>query len=179
MDNPPPPRLRRLPLQSNNLKNSLYRPNPSPFHRPSLLTPPECSDTEIDWQAYMQQVALFLAGERDYTLLKGGTGPLVYPAAHVYIYSALYYVTDEGRDIRRAQLIFAGVYLGTLGAVMGVYRNAKVSVKRPRLGGGVSFPKENLRIWGLWGSRLMLMVLLVRAGTAVYLPALGPFEEVA
>lgn len=34
-------------------------------------------DTEIDWKAYMQEVEGFLNGERDYTKLKGDTGPLV------------------------------------------------------------------------------------------------------
>ena len=69
---------------------------------------------------------MFLAGERDYTVIKGGTGPLVYPAAHVYIYSALYYVTDSGRDVLLAQVIFAGVYLASLSVVMACYRLAKV-----------------------------------------------------
>lgn len=34
-------------------------------------------DTEIDWIAYMQEVEGFILGERDYTKLKGDTGPLV------------------------------------------------------------------------------------------------------
>ena len=45
-------------------------------------------DTEIDWKAYMQEVAGVLEfGEFDYLELKGDTGPLVYPAGFVYIYS--------------------------------------------------------------------------------------------
>lgn len=83
-------------------------------------------DTEIDWIAYMQQVEQYLDGERDYTLIKGLTGPLVYPAAHVYIYSGLYRLTDGGKDIRKAQIIFAGLYLGVLSLVMASYRRAKV-----------------------------------------------------
>ena len=74
----------------------------------------------------MQQVAQYLDGERDYTLIKGSTGPLVYPAGHVYIYSALYYVTDKGTNILKAQIIFAGLYLVALSVVMSCYRMVKV-----------------------------------------------------
>jgi alpha-1,3-mannosyltransferase len=83
-------------------------------------------DTEIDWEAYMQQIEQYVSGERDYTKIYGGTGPLVYPAAHVYIYNALYRITDQGRDILLAQIIFGMVYLVTLGTVMLCYRQAKV-----------------------------------------------------
>lgn len=44
------------------------------------------SDTEIDWQAYMQEVEGVLNGTLDYSLLKGDTGPLVYPAGKIYTY---------------------------------------------------------------------------------------------
>ncbi|KAL8720193.1 MAG: hypothetical protein Q9225_002923 [Loekoesia sp. 1 TL-2023] len=81
--------------------------------------------TEIDWEAYMQQVSQYLNGERDYALIKGGTGPLVYPAAHVYIYSILYKLTDGGKNILLAQAIFAWLYLGTLTVVMACYRMAQ------------------------------------------------------
>ncbi len=36
-----------------------------------------CADTEIDWIAYMEEVAGFLGGDLDYANLKGQTGPLV------------------------------------------------------------------------------------------------------
>lgn len=74
----------------------------------------------------MEQVQQYIDGERDYTLIKGGTGPLVYPAAHVYIYTLLYYATRHGQDIFVAQWIFAFVYLVTLAVVMATYRAAKV-----------------------------------------------------
>lgn len=86
------------------------------------------ADTEIDWQAYMEQVAQYLAGERDYARIKGGTGPLVYPGAHVYIYRGLYALTHEGRDIRLAQIAFAGLYVAALVVTMACYRLAKVSI---------------------------------------------------
>ncbi|KRY33781.1 putative Dol-P-Man:Man(5)GlcNAc(2)-PP-Dol alpha-1,3-mannosyltransferase, partial [Trichinella spiralis] len=72
------------------------------------------SDTEIDWLAYMQQVEGFINGTFDYTLLKGDTGPLVYPAGHVYIYTILYYLTNHGRNIFVAQLFFTILYLCNL-----------------------------------------------------------------
>ncbi|KAH8681188.1 glycosyltransferase family 58 protein [Xylariales sp. PMI_506] len=82
--------------------------------------------TEIDWKAYMEQVTQYVAGERDYTVIKGGTGPLVYPAAHVYVYTGLYHLTNEGKDIFLAQQIFAVLYMVTLGVVMLCYWRAKV-----------------------------------------------------
>jgi alpha-1,3-mannosyltransferase len=72
----------------------------------------------------MQQVSLYRSGERDYTAIKGDTGPLVYPAAHVYVYSFLYGWTDEGRDIFSGQIIFAGIYLLTLIFAMACYLRA-------------------------------------------------------
>lgn len=74
----------------------------------------------------MEQISQYVAGERDYTKIKGGTGPLVYPAAHVYIYWVLYHITDQGRNILLAQGIFAGLYLGTVALVMSCYKKAKV-----------------------------------------------------
>lgn len=70
----------------------------------------------------MQQVSLYISGERDYSSIKGSTGPLVYPAAHVYIYTFLYHLTDEGRDILLGQILFAALYLATLIVVMACYR---------------------------------------------------------
>lgn len=75
----------------------------------------------------MQQIAIYLKGERDYTKISGSTGPLVYPGAHVWIYKYLYWMTDEGRDVKFAQYIFALMYLGTLGVVAMCYRRARVS----------------------------------------------------
>jgi alpha-1,3-mannosyltransferase len=74
----------------------------------------------------MQQIEQYIGGERDYIKLYGDTGPLVYPAAHVYIYRFLYYLTDSGRDIKLAQYIFIGLYLATLALVMQCYRRAGV-----------------------------------------------------
>lgn len=74
----------------------------------------------------MQQISQYVSGEKDYTKLYGGTGPLVYPAAHVYTYQVLYWVTNKGQDVLRAQAIFAVLYLSALAVVLQVYRGAKV-----------------------------------------------------
>lgn len=74
---------------------------------------------------YMQQVSLFLSGERDYARIEGDTGPLVYPAVHVYVYSILHNLTNAGKDIISAQYIFAAFYLGGLLLVMGCYCAAR------------------------------------------------------
>ena len=47
----------------------------------------------------MQEVKGYLDGERNYLNLYGDTGPLVYPAGFVYIFSALYWLTNEGADV--------------------------------------------------------------------------------
>ncbi|KAF3767108.1 family 58 glycosyltransferase [Cryphonectria parasitica EP155] len=73
----------------------------------------------------MEQIQLFEDGERDYTKIEGGTGPLVYPAAHVWIYRVLYELTSHGKDIYLAQKLFAGLYLITVGLVMACYLKAK------------------------------------------------------
>ena len=83
-------------------------------------------DTEIDWVAYMQQVQQVVDGERDYTVIKGDTGPLVYPAMHVYIYRGLYEITQQGTNILLAQVYFSILYIFNLGLAMLCYMNAKV-----------------------------------------------------
>lgn len=83
------------------------------------------SYTEIDWIAYMQQVESFLNGEREYTKIEGNTGPLVYPAGHLYIFTALHWITSSGKDILTAQAIFAGLYLSTTAITMATYRKVK------------------------------------------------------
>jgi hypothetical protein len=47
----------------------------------------------------MQEVEGYLNGERNYSNLKGDTGPLVYPAGFVYVFSILRWMTDDGTNI--------------------------------------------------------------------------------
>ncbi len=52
-----------------------------------------------------------LQGERDYTKLKGDTGPLVYPAGFVYLYSWLRWITKGGNVLRaQASLLTTGAH---------------------------------------------------------------------
>jgi alpha-1,3-mannosyltransferase len=86
------------------------------------------SYTEIDWKAYMQEVEGVINGTFDYSQLKGDTGPLVYPAGFVYIFSTLYFLTGYGESIRIAQYIYMVIYLITLYLL---YRLYKVCQKVP------------------------------------------------
>lgn len=74
----------------------------------------------------MKQVAQILSGERDYSKIYGNTGPLVYPAAHPYIYTGLYHMNDQGKDILGAQKLFGVLHMATLAVVMTCYLRAKV-----------------------------------------------------
>jgi alpha-1,3-mannosyltransferase len=74
----------------------------------------------------MQQIAHIEGGERNYTWIKGDTGPLVYPAIHVYIFWALYHITGKGEDIAIAQNIFGLLYLATIAMTMACYHKSKV-----------------------------------------------------
>jgi alpha-1,3-mannosyltransferase len=118
-------------LSMNTLRDVLANPKHTRWIAPLLLAGEavlcaliiwKVPYTEIDWETYMVQVRQFLSGERSYLKISGPTGPLVYPALHVYIYSLLYTLTDEGTNILRAQIIFAGLYLVTLAVVLACYR---------------------------------------------------------
>ncbi|KAK4847340.1 hypothetical protein QYF36_000889 [Acer negundo] len=75
--------------------------------------------TKIDWDAYMSQISGFLEGERDYSNLKGDTGPLVYPAGFLYVYSAVQYIT--GGEVYPAQILFGVLYIMNLAIVLFIY----------------------------------------------------------
>lgn len=79
--------------------------------------------TEIDWETYMTQVSLVIKQHQfNYEKIDGPTGPLVYPAAHVYIYSAFYYLTSSGTNIRLAQYTFAILHTTSLALLLHLYR---------------------------------------------------------
>lgn len=64
----------------------------------------------------MEQVDKFLNGTRDYEQIYGSTGPLVYPAGHLYIFTGLRFLTNDGANILAAQHIFLLIY--TLNALL-------------------------------------------------------------
>ena len=84
------------------------------------------SYTEIDWQAYMDEVRPVVEeGEANYSLLRGTTGPLVYPGGFVVLYSGLYKVTEGA--VRMAQYLHVWFYVALLAVVVSVYRRSPPS----------------------------------------------------
>lgn len=63
---------------------------------------------------------LFLQGERNYAHIKGQTGPLVYPAGFLYVYSCFFRIT-RGGNIATAQAVFAVMYVTSQFVTMQLY----------------------------------------------------------
>ncbi|KAK0563813.1 dolichyl-P-Man:Man(5)GlcNAc(2)-PP-dolichol alpha-1,3-mannosyltransferase [Tilletia horrida] len=80
--------------------------------------------TEIDYATYIQQADVFLRGERDYFKITGDTGPCVYPAGHLYIYSLFHIFSSGTTNIPAAQLAFGLLYLLNLAVVISLYHLA-------------------------------------------------------
>lgn len=125
----------------------------------------------------MQQVSLYISGERDYTLIKGSTGPLVYPAAHVYVYTILYYLTDGGRDVFYGQILFMIIYITALGMVMLCYQQAGappylfpllVLSKRLHSIFLLRLFNDGIAALAMWGAVLLLMNRKWTAGVVVW-----------
>ncbi|KAG8460319.1 hypothetical protein KFE25_011810 [Diacronema lutheri] len=83
--------------------------------------------TEIDWEAYMDEVRTIVGGDFDYSHARGATGPLVYPGGFVLVFAALRALTRDGSDNRLAQLAFLPIYLATLALALLVYRRARLA----------------------------------------------------
>ncbi|KAL7677980.1 hypothetical protein ACOME3_004208 [Neoechinorhynchus agilis] len=79
--------------------------------------------TEIDWSTYMQQANQYLNGQRDYANISGDTGPLVYPAGHLYVFSILHKLTDGGLNVFAGQIIFFLDYFLTIIILWIIYSN--------------------------------------------------------
>lgn len=74
----------------------------------------------------MEEVEGYELGERNYTKIEGNTGPLVYPAGFLYIFSFLKKLTMGGTDIFRAQIIFAGLYIVSLATTLIIYNKGHI-----------------------------------------------------
>lgn len=79
-----------------------------------------CSANNLQYSCLTQQAGQFLAGERNYVRIEGATGPVVYPAGHLYVYAALRRLTSGG-EILPAQWIFAALYLASLAVILFIY----------------------------------------------------------
>ena len=89
-------------------------------------------------------------GELDYSQIRGGTGPLVYPAGFLYLFALLRHWTSEGTNLQSAQFIFLGFYLATQAVVMVLYREG---VLKPL------YPQKESNANRIWSWRLLLIVL--------------------
>ena len=77
--------------------------------------------TEIDWEAYMEEVSTWQNGERDYMNIRGGTGPLVYPAGFLYLYGFFKWMSNGGTNIFSAQCAFCILYIINAALVLEIY----------------------------------------------------------
>lgn len=79
--------------------------------------------TEIDYTAYMEQIKIIQSGELNYDNIYGGTGPLVYPAGHVWIYRFMHWLTQDTKFMSLGQGFFGYLYVLNLAVVMLIYYN--------------------------------------------------------
>ncbi|KAE8211555.1 hypothetical protein CF327_g4699 [Tilletia walkeri] len=77
--------------------------------------------TEIDFATYIQQADVLLRGERDYYKITGDSGPCVYPAGHLYIYSIFHFLGSGKANIPLSQALFGILYILNLAIVILLY----------------------------------------------------------
>ncbi|KNH06047.1 Lethal(2)neighbour of tid protein, partial [Perkinsela sp. CCAP 1560/4] len=86
--------------------------------------------TNIDWQAYVEQVRMVFAdGVLDYAHIRGDSGPIAYPAGFLYIFRLITLLT-KGGDIRMAQYIFAGIQCATNFILFAIYEDVMPHLTR-------------------------------------------------
>ena len=68
----------------------------------------------IDFKAYLDQTATILGGTLDYARVHGRTGPLVYPAGHVWLFAAIDVLSGHGAHRLLVQLVFLGMQVAAV-----------------------------------------------------------------
>jgi alpha-1,3-mannosyltransferase len=77
----------------------------------------------------MEEVEGVVNGTYDYTLLKGDTGPLVYPAGFVYIFTGLYlYVSTMAFIIGYFDYNFINLHFHNLNCVSAIYEEYELTI---------------------------------------------------
>lgn len=90
----------------------------------SLLIIHFVSYTEIDFETYIVQANKVVKGQRDYSLIYGPSGPLVYPAGHIGIHRILA-VIYAATSLKTIQYIYAALYLTSLLLSCMIYHRAR------------------------------------------------------
>lgn len=113
--------------------------------------------TEIDWQAYMEEVeAWWVDGEYDYQQIRGGTGPLVYPAGFLYLFAFFRSLTKGGTSIRQAQYIFWVLYVLIQATVLNMYHQCLKAYKSRALDGTANDRTETSVAHLVWCWRIIM-----------------------
>ncbi|CAK9440064.1 uncharacterized protein LODBEIA_P41640 [Lodderomyces beijingensis] len=127
--------------------------------------------TEIDYTTYMQQVDLVeKQGERNYAEIYGDSGPLVYPAGFIAVYSWIEWLV--GDSIRSAQQIFGYLYTASVALSCVVYGQVWDMVPWPILllvGSKRLVSVYVLRLFNdCWTTVAMVAVVVLLQQAAVY-----------
>lgn len=131
--------------------------------------------TEIDFSTYMQQIALINQGEKDYSEIKGDSGPLVYPAGFVQVYRFIYWLSKDGTDIKAAQTLFSYVFTFTVMLTLFTYVDAPPWTLGLLLGSKRLISIYVLRLFNdCFTTGAMVCVTLILQQLAVWHKQLGP-----
>lgn len=71
----------------------------------------------------MEQIDKFLNGTRNYGEIYGSTGPLVYPAGHLYTFTTLRFLSAGGENVFMAQHLFLLIYAVNAFLVVTIYND--------------------------------------------------------
>lgn len=95
-------------------------------------TTPSLKETPAPWCEFQRLLVMYVSPSMQFSVQEQriiSTCCCRYPAGFVYIFTALYYITNHGVNIHLGQYIFAVFYLITLLLVFRIYhRTKKVSM---------------------------------------------------